>query len=157
MNWKHYEQWQRGSASIVIGGEDHETRYDLGEVSTGRQRVFHRYFVRLFLPDGSQLIGEDAYGLRAALFDLDRQLQERDMLLLVAGLEPNWSESGLSFNSGYGYLACCDHGVHMMDTPPPRDRNPDDDLFVEGLIRVAVDGMLASEASCNTRPVQNRR
>jgi hypothetical protein len=153
MDWKHYEHWQRGSACLIIDGEDHESRYDLGEVSTGRQRVFHRYYVRLFLPDGSHMIGEDAYGLRAALFDLDRQLQDRDMVLLVAGLEPNWSESGLSFNSGFGYLAHCDHGVHMMDAPPPRDRNPDDELFVEELIRVAVDGMLSSKLGCKTRSV----
>ena len=141
MNWKRYGQWQQGNAVVLVNGEDHVFRYDLGVVTTGRQRVFHRYYVRIRLPDGVTLSGEDEYGLRAALFDLDRQLQERAMILIAVGLESEWSESCLSFNSAYGYIAQCDHAVNMMDMPPPRDRNPEDGLSVDAMIREAISGM----------------
>lgn len=132
MNWKRHEDWQQGNAAALINGKPHILGYNLGVITTGRQRVFHRYCVRIRLPDGITVSGEDEYGLRAALFDLDRQLRERAMVLFAVGLESEWCESGLSFNSAYGYITHCDHAVHMMDMPPPR--NPDDGLSFSSTI-----------------------
>lgn len=141
MNWRHYESWARGKTCVIEGKYSYTCDFQIGQITTGKQRVDHGFFVRIHLHDGALVTGEDRYTLRDALFDLNRQLEEKGMLLLAAGLEPRFSESGLSFNSGFGYLSDCDHAVHMMEIPPPRDRNPEADLFVEALIRQAVDGM----------------
>lgn len=139
MNWRHYESWATGKTCVIEGKYAYSCPFEIGQISTGKQRVNHGFFVRIHLHDGTSVTGEDRHTLLDALIDLNRQLEDRGMLLLAAGLEPHFSESGHSFNSGFGYLA--DHAVHMMEIPPPRDRNPEPDLYVEALIREAVDGM----------------
>ncbi|MFO1255189.1 MAG: hypothetical protein U1E37_05910 [Sphingomonadaceae bacterium] len=141
MNWRYYESWVTGNTCVIEGKYSYTCPFEIGQIATGKQRVFYGFFVRIHLHDGKLVAGEDRHTLRDALFDLNRLLEDRGMLLLAAGLEPRFSESCLSFNTGFGYLSDCDFAVHMMDIPPPRDRNPEADLFVEGLIREAVDGM----------------
>lgn len=141
MNWRHYESWQTGKTCVIEGKYSYTCPFEIGQIATGKQRVFHGFFVRIHLHDGTLVTGEDRHTLRDTLFDLNRQLEDRGMLLLAAGLEPRFSESALSFNTGFGYLSDCDHAVHMMEIPTPRDRNPEPDLYVEALIRQAVDGM----------------
>lgn len=141
MGWKHYEAWKQGTATVVVEDEVGECRYDFGAISTGRQRVFHRFYARVEFPDNGALVGEDPCGVRAALDDLNRQLQHRGIRLVVAGLDPAWTESGLSQNTGFGYLPNCDHAVHMFEIPPTSTADPDDDIFLENLIREAVSGM----------------
>lgn len=141
MRWKHYEGWKQGTAAVVVEDEIGECDYDFGAISTGRQRVFHRYYVRVEFPDGGVLVGEDPYGVHAALGDLNRQLQYRGIRLVAAGLDPDWVESGLSQNTGFGYLPDCDHAVHMFEIPPTSTPDPDNDIVLENLIREAVAGM----------------
>jgi len=141
MNWKHYEPHQTGTTCVIDHVRDRECRFEMGSLNTGRQRVFSRYYVKVTLPDGSEITGEDPHNIRAALKDVDRQLSARHLILVAAGVEPEFSESGLSHNSGYGYLPNVDGAVHMMDLPPPRQRGYDDDEFVSKLVDEAVAGM----------------
>lgn len=157
MNWHHYEPQTEGLTCVIDHDRDIDCPYEIGAVTTGKQRVFHRYYVKVIAPNGADIIGTSEHSLREALLDVDRQLDQRELTLLAAGTYPEFYESGLSANSGYGYLPTVDHAVHMMDMPPPRLRDGENDLFVENLIHEAVAGMFASKLACGTRPGQNRR
>ena len=146
MAWKHYEPWTNGKTCIIDGDYAIDTPFEMGAVTTGRQRVFHRYYIRVDMLDGSVLTGEDEGSVRAALFALDRVCRASGLALLVAGLDDSFRESGCSANSGFGYCPEVDRAVHMMELPVLKDRDPENEQFVEALVRVAVDGMF-SEAS----------
>ena len=139
--WKHYEPEQRGTTCVIDREQVRDLPYEIGHVSTGKQKVFHRYYVKITLADGSEIIGEDPHNIRTALFHVDQELGKRHCILIAAGVEKDFSESGLSHNSGYGYLPNIDRAIHMMDLPPPRQRGYDGDEFVSNLIREAVAGM----------------
>ena len=151
MNWQHYEPHTEGLASVIDRDRDFDCPYEIGSITTGRQRVFHRHYLKVVAPDGAEIIGTSEHSLRRALLDADRQFDERGLILLVAGTDPQFYESGLSWNSGYGYLPTVDHAVHMMDMPPPRQQDGENDLFVERLIREAVASM------CNSPIIASKR
>lgn len=150
MNWHHYEPQTEGLTCVIDRDRDIDCPYEIGSITTGRQRVFHRYYVKVIAPDGAEIIGTSEHSLREALLDVDRQLDQRELTLLAAGTYPEFYETGLSANS-YGYLPTVDHAVHMMDVPPPRLRDYGNDEFVEGLIREAVAGM------CNSPILASKR
>lgn len=151
MEWQHYEPHSTGLTCIIDHDRDIDSPYEIGAVTTGKQRVFHRYYVKVIAPDGHVAIGTSEHSLREALLDVDRQLDLRELTLLAAGTYPEFYESGLSANSGFGYLPTVDHAVHMMDMPPPRLRDFGNDEFVEGLIREAVAGMFKSPILASKR------
>lgn len=144
MNWHHYEPHTTGLTCVIDQDRDFDCPFEIGVITTGKQRVFHRYYVKVIAPDGHEVIGTSEHSLREALLNVDRQLDQRELTLLAAGTYPEFFESGLSANSGFGYLPTVDHAVHMMDMPPPRLRDGENDLFVEGLIREAIAGMCSS-------------
>lgn len=140
-HWKHYETQRRGMTCVIDHEQVRDVPYEMGALTTGRQRCFHRWFVKITMEDGTEFTGEDPYNVRAALVDLDRQLEARRYILVAAGIEPEFSESGLSHNSGYGYLPNVNRAIHMMDLPPPRLRDWENDEFVTKLIKETVAGM----------------
>lgn len=133
MNWKHYEIWQSGTTTITHGGKEALCNFATGGITTGKQRVFHRIFIRLTLPDGTEIIGEDPHNLRTALLDLAHKLRVEGFELHAAGMDPRFYETGLSHNSGLGYIDAIGR-VHMMD--PITELDGSDDLDVT--IREAV-------------------
>ena len=141
MAWLNYEPSCTGKTCIIDGDNARDVEYQLGTICTGRSRVFHRYYAKVDLDDGSTVIGENQFNLRAAVLDLDKKLKRRDMILLAAGTEPDWLESGLSENTGYGYFSGAKKASHIMSLPPPRHRDAQNDEFVDRLIKEAVDGM----------------
>lgn len=151
MNWQHHEPNQSGLTCVIDHDRDIDCPYEIGVITTGRQRVFHRHYLKVVAPDGTAIIGTSEHSVREALLDVDRQFDQRELTLLAAGTYPEFYESGLSANSGYGYLPTVDHAVHMMDMPPPRQRDGENDLFVERLIREAVAGM------CNSPILASKR
>lgn len=151
MNWQHYEPHTTGLTCIIDHDRDFDCPFEIGSITTGRQRVFHGYYVKLIAPDGHEAIGTSEHSLREALLDVDRQLDERELVLLAAGTYPKFYESGLSANTGFGFLPNCDFAVHMLDMPTPRLRDYDNDEFVEGLIREAVAGMFNSPILASRR------
>lgn len=140
MIWQKLEPWEAGTASVIHGDIEVACPFELGAIATGKQRVFHAYFVQIQLPEGTAITGLDRHSVRAALYSTGDMLRERGLGLLAAGLLGDWYESGLSFNSGYGYLPTLHRAIHMMEMPPPK-RDSDDDQFLESLIRSAVEGM----------------
>lgn len=143
MTWLNYEPCQNGKTCIIDGDIARDVAFEMGTIHTGRQRVFHRYYVKIDLLDGSTVIGKDPYNLRASLLDLDSALKRKDMMLLAAGTDSDWLESGLSQNSGWGYFSNATEASHMMSLPPLRHRDSENDEFIDRLIREAVDGMFS--------------
>lgn len=146
MDWRHYETWKTGKTCVIDGDFALDCRFDMGAITTGRQRVFHRYYIRIHLPDGSVMTGEAKHNVRAALFALDRDVRNHGMALLAAGIDERFEETGLSHNSGYGYLPEINRPVHVMELPPPPERDHENDTLVENMIREAVDGMFLRPA-----------
>jgi len=144
-NWKHYEPHQTGTTCVIDHEGVQDCRFEIGRVTTGRQRVFSRWFVKVTMPNGAEFIGEDPHNIRSALADVDRQLEHRHCILVAAGIEDGFYETGLSQNSGYGYLPDVDRAVHIMDLPPPRLRDWDNDDFASKLIEEAVAGMFSGK------------
>ncbi|WP_150131875.1 hypothetical protein [Sphingomonas carotinifaciens] len=115
--------------------------YEMGIVSTGRSRVFAGHFVGVTLPSGTEFSGEDEHSLRAALRKLDAHLGAVDLELRSVGLDPRFSESGLSVDTGWGYVPGEEGAVHMMDVPPERECSTSKDDDIDQLVRDAVKGM----------------
>ena len=92
-----------------------EAECHYGEVYTGKTEVFWGYFVRVINPLGGEWLGEDRHSLRKALRKVAEASQSADWTVLAIGLSPEWRESGLSENSGWGFHPeHPDCRVHML-------------------------------------------
>jgi hypothetical protein len=138
MGWRHYETRQSDDCEAEGGQGRSLLRYDMGIVETGRSRVFAGHFVRLRLRNDEQITGEDEHSLRAALWRLARNIEPLGLILNCVGLRAEFSESGLSVDTGWGYWGSRSVPMHMMDPLPPVVECPDD---LDRIIREAVDSM----------------
>lgn len=89
----------------------------MGIIETGRQRVFSGHYIKVLGPDGEEWLGEDTSSMRAALRALDEDIGHDGGRLLCAGLLDGFRESGLSVDTGYGYIGDYPRAVHMMERP----------------------------------------
>ena len=114
--WVHFEARTIGECVLTCSGEKHSARWELGERTTGRTRVFGGYYVRIAL-DGApdEFLGFDGYNLRDALIGAVDVARRAGFGLDVAGAHPSFIERGLSWNSGWGEVD--GNRVHMMDAP----------------------------------------
>ena len=113
MTWEHLTAMKGGECPILTNdGSVVRACFELAEVSTGRTRAFHGYRLTVEV-DGHVYRGDDRHNAIEAVVACARELRSAGVELLVAGMAPGFSESGLSHNSGFGYLE--GHGVHMMD------------------------------------------
>jgi hypothetical protein len=62
MNWRHYESWQTGKTCVIEGKYSYTCPFEIGQITTGKQRVFHGYFVRIRLHDGTLVVDRRAKG-----------------------------------------------------------------------------------------------
>ncbi len=117
MIWKHYQPRREGECHIDLDGEDAIAEFEMGIVETGRQRVFSGHYIKVLGPEGEEWLGEDASSMRAALRALDEDIGRDEGRLLCAGLLDGFHESGLSADTGYGYIDGYPRAVHMMERP----------------------------------------
>ena len=136
MEWRHYEARQSDDCEVQAQDGTSSVRFTMGIVETGKQRVFAGHFIRLLLADHDPIIGEDEHSLRAALWRLARNIEPLGLTLNCVGLRAEFSESGLSLDTGWGYWGPHSEPMHMMD-PVPADEGRD----LDDSIREAVDGM----------------
>ena len=120
MIWEHFDAGQAGEVTVTDGYRTYGCVYEIGEVTTGRQRVFSRYFIRVTLPDGTLEIGEDQHSVRSALMNVATKLSARNLRLMAVGASLGFGETGLSWNSGWGYVDGCSKAVHMMSEAASR-------------------------------------
>lgn len=119
--WRRYTGEERQCAIRHIGADEvsGETlaRVEFGTVTTGRQAVWAGFYVRVEVGD-REWLAEDPHSLRRALRGVEAELNKDDLWLQAFGLDPEWRESGLSANSGWGYYPDCDGAVHMLERQP---------------------------------------
>jgi hypothetical protein len=127
--WKKYQNRIRpvliaspadvGDANAIVM----EAMCHYGDVCTGRSEVFWGFAARVVSPLGEEWLGEDRHSLRSAFQQAGDAAQHDGWSLIALGCTPEFRESGLSANSGYGYHpAYPDRAVHMLE-PIPRQRN----------------------------------
>ena len=117
MEWRHYDVRAAGMVTVLDNnGLPIEVPYELGFVDNGRSRVFSGYFVRVRLDTEGVTSSEDEHSFFRAVRKLAALLDKMCLTLICAGTDPRWAESGLSFNSGWGYLPDHDDPVHIMKT-----------------------------------------
>lgn len=117
MYWKKYQQRRTGECHIDLNGEGVLVDFEIGIIETGRQRVYSGHYIKVLGPDGEEWLGEDASSVRAALRALDEDIGRNGGRLLCAGLHDGFYESGLSADTGYGYIDGYPGAVHMMERP----------------------------------------
>lgn len=117
MIWKKYQPRRKGDCHIELNGEDVIVEFEIGLIETGRQRIFSGHYIKALGPDGEEWLGEDTSSVRAALRALDEDVGHDRGRLLCAGLLDGFRESGLSVDTGYGYIDGYPRAVHMMERP----------------------------------------
>ncbi|NLY27362.1 MAG: hypothetical protein GX049_07415 [Alcaligenaceae bacterium] len=88
-----------------------QANVDLLMVYTGKSRVFKEYRVDVSI-HGDVFSGSCSHGFKSALVHCAKNLESSHLLMSTAGCMEGFSESGLSYNSGYGYLN--NSLVHML-------------------------------------------
>ena len=98
-------------------GTDSVGTYRMGTVLTGRTQVFEGYRVELTV-DSKIFTGHDSHSILKALLRVSATVYAEGYSLLVAGTSEAFYETGLSFNSNYGYLKNVDGQMHLMAPVP---------------------------------------
>lgn len=105
MAWEHFDVKDSGQLR-VYDLEEHDWQpgwYQIGTVSTGKSRVFHGYRVCVSTQD-QDFHGSDSHSIHEALRACGARMNAAGFKLRVVGLSAQYGESGMSFNSGSGYL-----------------------------------------------------
>jgi hypothetical protein len=115
--WRKYSGRDRECMLIQVGNASKKAqvaRVQYGSVTTGKQRVWVGYFVQVVDVNGREWLAEDPHSLRRALRKVEACLNEASLSLAVVGLSSDWSETGLSANTGYGYVPNASGPIHML-------------------------------------------
>lgn len=94
---------QGGECPIAFGAEFLVADWEFGLIETGRSGLFNGYFVRVSSGD-CEWLGSDPHSLRRALRLAAVACQRDGYTLGVVGLSDRFQESGLSYNTGYGWV-----------------------------------------------------
>lgn len=121
--WRHYQSSQSREAFLITGPRCVKVPCELGRITTGRQRVFHAYYVAVTLPDETRVVGEARYGLVEGLKRLNQELEQAGYRLLATGLDSRFHETNSSAGTGFGIVTGYEGWFHIMDAPPyPRTK-----------------------------------
>ncbi len=122
MSWKKYQPGKSGECDLAFDGEVVAARYEVGFIETGRSRVFAGYYIRVTSPEGAVWLGEDTRSILGALRAAHKVAANDRGALICAGLDDGFYETGLSGNTGYGYIGRSD-AIYMMDRLSPHSHN----------------------------------
>jgi len=119
MAWEHFDVFDSGTCLVrnLTSGKTQEWAYLFGYVTTGKQRVFMNY--RLVIKEketGRSFVGNYRHHLWGTLCDVQKKMNEQGLDLHVAGTSGRYYETGLSHNSGWGYLHGRSGAIRMMDS-----------------------------------------
>ena len=125
--WKQYKGRRhciRLVRSDVVNSTDRdvvECDVYFGSLLTGRTETFAAHYVHICGPEGEGRgwLGEHPHFLYDALQRACEAAQEDGWTVLAVGRVPQFRETGLSANSGFGYHpAFPDRAVHMSEPAP---------------------------------------
>jgi hypothetical protein len=116
--WKTYPDLGNGNCVVV------EADVYFGSVFTGRTETFYGYYVEIISPlSEERWRGQHRHSLLKALERVSDIASRCGWDVVAIGRTPEFKETGLSQNSGYGtHPAYPDPHVHMLE-PRPRKRD----------------------------------
>lgn len=109
---KHFATFETGVSQLWINSDVVDARWEIGEIETGRSRVFHSYFVKIILAD-KEYLGTHEHSLRSALRNAAEACERGGLQPPWIGLDEEFRETGLSWNTGWGYIGSA--AIHMME------------------------------------------
>ncbi|MFM5953417.1 MAG: hypothetical protein ACKOPE_03840 [Novosphingobium sp.] len=140
MAWEHFEVRMKGWVTVITSKSVTELAVEWGGVTTGRQRVFSRFFVRIELANGEQVTAEDRDSPVQALRRLNEKLKRSDIFILAAGLDARWYQTGHTDRTCLGYIEGNDlvRAYDMFELPPAQPRDPVEEEALDAMIEQAV-------------------
>lgn len=103
MSWKNYSGMFTRIVPAAHEGDVHQCSVSIGLFHTGRQRVFMGYFCRLECNE-VVLLNENSGSLYQAFLGVMREFIRLGYTVNLYGLQNSFRESGLSVDTGYGYV-----------------------------------------------------
>jgi hypothetical protein len=126
MPWKHFTVMFKRNVSVSYSNEIFSCEISIGRVYTGRSRVFVGYFCKAEINEIS-ISHEDHGSLYVSFLQSMRELIKLGYCVNVYGLQRTYRESGLSSDSGYGYVPeLSGKPFLMIDELPPSGNGIDD-------------------------------
>ena len=104
MTWRRYTTTRIDDAHAWHGGKPIVLTIESGLVLTGKQRVFHAYFLRTVDAHGDLLTVENSHCFVATLRLLDDELKRRGQKLDCIGTSRTFYQSGMLQGSRFGYI-----------------------------------------------------
>ncbi|MCC6200383.1 MAG: hypothetical protein IT466_06380 [Moraxellaceae bacterium] len=108
MTWEHIQLIQSGECKLldVKNNSVFEAEYELGLITTGKQRVFWGRSICLYSQkvNVQEKIQGDYDSFRRVLMSCNKALEIHNLKLLVAGNCVGYYETPFSASSGYGYI-----------------------------------------------------
>jgi ADP-ribosylglycohydrolase len=149
-NWEKFVVEKSGGITLWDAQTQSRARgaYAFGAILTGKSRVWESYQITIDTLHG-QFSGRDSGSCRTALRQLQKAVHARfpNLFLLVAGLAEGFSESGMSYNSGYGYIGGrTEHMMHEVDPVEVLDAAPSLPPSRVARIRGGILGALVGDA-----------
>jgi hypothetical protein len=118
MTWEHFDIRDEGACLLQARGDAAtvDAHYAIGIVTTGKQRAFWGCQMIIRLPD-REIVGRskgnsDSY--LPVLRETNKLLAAMNLILLVAGNAPSYSESALSGGGGRGYVDGSKSALRIM-------------------------------------------
>lgn len=131
---RYYQIRESGSFTLIGKHDEQPAKYDIGIVERGPRRVFAGYFVEIEILGGERLIGVDDHSMVLALCRLQRSIFSRGLRMDCVALSGEWTESGLSENSGWGYYGPSQRLLHMMAAMPEGTTGPALDNMIKRVV-----------------------
>jgi len=104
MTWRHYKSSFSNEITAINDGNHYKCKISIGGVFTGKQKVFVGYYCQIEC-NGLNLLNEHNGSLYLAFLATAREFLECGYSVNLYGLQSNYRESGLSENSGFGYVS----------------------------------------------------
>ncbi len=122
MTWEHFDIRDTGECRVQQIGESGTifARYAIGLLSTGKQRVFWGYQLVISLADREFVAKSKGYSesYLPVLTVANELLSVENLILLVVGNAPSYSESAMSGGGGYGYVDGSKSALKIMSEYP---------------------------------------
>lgn len=115
MAWKHYSSKHSTEVPATADTVFCTAVFEIGSVHTGKSRMHAGYFCRIRCAEHDLTI--ESATMAEAVIKAVEQLNDAGVAITVYAVLPNFAESGLSFNTGWGYLDDAGDPVLMIESP----------------------------------------
>lgn len=131
---RYHRLQQSGAFTLIAKSGEQPATYGIGIVERGPRRVFDGYYIEIQILGGEIVRSEDDNSMVLALCRLQRSILARGLRMDCVALSGEWTESGLSANSGWGYCGPSQRLLHMMAAMPVATTGPALDHMIKRVV-----------------------